>query len=40
MKPIQVFWFHNSFVDPRMGMTSKDGSPVYVTNFVRADQAP
>ncbi len=33
-------WFRNSFVDPRMGMTSKDGSPVYVTNFMRADQVP
>jgi hypothetical protein len=33
-------WFRNSFVDERMGMTLKEGSPVYVTNFVRADPAP
>ncbi|WP_232147828.1 hypothetical protein [Luteimonas fraxinea] len=33
-------WFRNGFVDERMGMTLKDGSPVYVTNFVRAEPAP
>ena len=32
-------WFRNTFVDQRMAMMIKDGSAIYVTNFMRADPA-
>ncbi|MDR7192386.1 hypothetical protein [Luteimonas terrae] len=33
-------WFRNTFADQRMGMMRKDGSAIYVTNFMRADPGP